>query len=116
MTQQTLQIRVKNGSTIAMGPGKADLLDAIDHCGSISAAAKHMQMSYKRAWDLVDVINKTFNEPLVISAPGGQHGGGAKLTDFGRFTLLNYRNLVKKTYLNTELELNHILANLKITA
>ena len=114
MSRKPLQIRIKHGATIAMGPGKADLLDAIDACGSISAAAKQMQMSYKRAWDLVDVINKSFNEPLVMSAPGGQHGGGAKLTDFGRFILLSYRDLVTKTYLNTELELNNILTNLKV--
>ncbi|MES2501080.1 MAG: winged helix-turn-helix domain-containing protein [Pseudomonadota bacterium] len=113
MNQKPLQIRIKQGNTIAMGPGKADLLDAIDACGSISAAAKQMQMSYKRAWDLVDVINKSFSEPLVISAPGGQHGGGAKLTDFGRLILSSYRELVSKTYLNTQLELNQILSNLK---
>ncbi len=113
--KKSLQIRIKQSSTIVMGPGKADLLDAIDTYGSISAAAKQMQMSYKRAWDLVDIINKSFNEPLVVSASGGQHGGGAKLTDFGRFILLSYRNLVAKTYLNTELELNNILSNLKIS-
>ncbi len=113
--KKSLQIRIKQGGTIIMGPGKADLLDAIDTCGSISAAAKQMQMSYKRAWDLVDIINKSFSEPLVISASGGQHGGGAKLTDFGRFILLSYRNLVAKTYSNSELELNNILSNLKIS-
>ncbi len=114
MNQKPLQIRIKHGSTIAMGPGKADLLDAIDTCGSISAAAKQMQMSYKRAWDLVDVINKSFDQPLVISAPGGQHGGGAKLTDFGRFILVSYRDLVAKTYGNNQLELNNIISHLKI--
>lgn len=95
-----------------MGPGKADLLDAIDQCGSISSAAKQMNMSYKRAWDLVDIINKSFKEPLVLSSPGGKHGGGAKLTEFGRFILANYRNLVVKTYATADLELNNILSNL----
>lgn len=113
MSQKPLQIRIKHANTIVMGPGKADLLDAIDACGSISAAAKQMQMSYKRAWDLVDIINKSFNEPLVSSAPGGQHGGGAKLTDFGRLILSSYRGLVAKTYLNTQPELDHILSNLR---
>lgn len=70
-----------------MSPGKADLLDAIDVCSSISSATKQMKMSYHRAWELVDVMNKCFKQPLVISLPGGQHGGGARLSDFGRTTL-----------------------------
>lgn len=112
MAQQLLKIRISNGSTIAMGPGKADLLEAIDQCGSISAAAKKMKMSYKRAWDLADIINKSFKEPLIVSSPGGKHGGGAKLTEFGRFILINYRNLVAKTYTSADAELNNILSNL----
>ena len=95
-----------------MGPGKADLLDAIDSYGSISAAAKHMGMSYKRAWDLADLINTSFKEPLIVTSLGGKHGGGAKLTDFGRFILSNYRILVDKTYSSAELELSNILSNL----
>lgn len=95
-----------------MGPGKADLLDAIDSYGSISAAAKQMGMSYKRAWDLTNLINTSFKEPLIESSPGGKHGGGAKLTDFGRFILSNYRALVDKAHQSAEIELNHILSNL----
>jgi molybdate transport system regulatory protein len=113
MEKAQLKIRISNQSEVVMGPGKADLLDAIDHCGSISAAAKHMGMSYKRAWDLADVINTSFKEPLIVTSPGGKHGGGAKLTDFGRFILSNYRTLVDKTYNSTEVELGNILSNLK---
>ena len=72
-----------------------------------------MGMSYKRAWDLVDLINTSFKEPLIVTSPGGKHGGGAKLTDFGRFILSNYRTLVDKTYNSTEAELGNILSNLK---
>lgn len=110
-----LKIRITNGSAIAMGPGKADLLEAIDACGSISSAARQMRMSYRRAWELVDVMNKCFNQPVVTSSPGGQHGGGAQLTEFGRLILKNYRDLVVKAHLAVELELNQILGSLNQT-
>jgi len=107
-----LKIRINNGSAIAMGPGKADLLEAIDACGSISSAARQMRMSYRRAWELVDVMNKCFSQPLVVSSPGGHHGGGAQLTELGRSILKNYRDLVTKAHLATESELHHILSHL----
>lgn len=76
-----------------MGPGKADLLDAIDRSGSISAAARVMGMSYKRAWDLVDTMNRCFKHPLVATATGGSHGGGAQVTEFGHEVLRRYREI-----------------------
>lgn len=113
MSNNLLKIRITSGSAIAMGPGKAELLEAIDTCGSISSAAKQMQMSYRRAWELVDVMNKCFQQPLVISSPGGHQGGGAQLTEFGRFILKSYRDLVVKAHIAAEVELNQILSNLK---
>ncbi len=113
MTAPNLKIRISFGSQVAMGPGKADLLEAIDACGSISAAAKQMRMSYRRAWELVDVMNKCFTEPLVHSSPGGAHGGGAHLTEFGRTILKAYRDLVKKSHLAAQQELTQISAALK---
>jgi molybdate transport system regulatory protein len=115
MANEYLKIRITSGTAIAMGPGKADLLEAIDSCGSISSAARKMRMSYRRAWELVDVMNKCFNQPVVISSPGGHHGGGAQLTEFGRFILKSYRDLVVKAHLAAELELNQILSNLSQT-
>lgn len=112
--QNPLKIRIAIGKTIAMGPGKADLLDAIDETGSISAAAKQMKMSYRRAWELVDVMNKSFNQPLVISSPGGVNGGGAQLSDFGRTILQNYRDLVKKSSNAARTELQQILSNIQL--
>jgi molybdate transport system regulatory protein len=112
MVNEYLKIRITSGTAIAMGPGKADLLEAIDTCGSISSAARQMRMSYRRAWELVDVMNKCFNQPVVTSSPGGHHGGGAQLTEFGRFILKNYRELVAKAHLAVELELHQILSNL----
>ncbi|MCU0868730.1 MAG: LysR family transcriptional regulator [Burkholderiales bacterium] len=73
-----------------MGPGKADLLMAIERTGSISAAAREMDMSYRRAWLLVDVMNRSFVQPLVTTETGGQKGGGARVTDFGRDVLGRY--------------------------
>jgi len=112
--QNPLKIRIAIGKTIAMGPGKADLLDAIDETGSISAAAKQMKMSYRRAWELVDVMNKSFNQPLVISSPGGVNGGGALLSGFGRSILQNYRDLVKKSSNAAHQELQQILSNIQL--
>ena len=74
-----------------MGPGKASLLEAIQLKGSISAAASSMQMSYKRAWDLVNIMNKSFSAPLVTTLVGGSKGGGAQITDFGLQVLCQYR-------------------------
>ena len=85
------RLRVLLGATIAIGPGKADLLDAISRSGSISAAAKDMGMSYRRAWLLVDAMNASFREPLVQSTRGGRGGGGARLTPLGRDALARYR-------------------------
>lgn len=113
MANNQLKIRIANDSSVVMGPGKAELLETIDACGSISSAAKQMHMSYRRAWELVDVMNKSFNQPLVSSSPGGHHGGGAQLTDFGRFILKNYRDLISKAQAAVEVELNHILSSLK---
>lgn len=115
MTHNSLKIRIVSDKLVAMGPGKADLLEAIDACGSISSAAKRMQMSYRRAWELVDVMNKCFDQPLVISSPGGHHGGGAQLTEFGCFILKNYRDAVDKAHLSAQAELDQILSHLKTT-
>ena len=78
------------GPEIAIGPGKAELLEAIRATGSISASAKRLGMSYRRAWLLVDTMNRCFREPLVASATGGAGGGGAEVTGFGRRVLDRY--------------------------
>lgn len=87
------RLRVLLGSSIAIGPGKADLLDAIGRSGSISAAAREMGMSYRRAWLLVEASNRAFVEPLVATATGGSGGGGAQLTAFGRMVVDRYRRM-----------------------
>lgn len=93
-----IRIRRSFESEIALGPGKADLLEAIEKAGSISAAARAMNMSYKRAWDLVYVMNTRFAQPLVDTAIGGKRGGGAQVTEFGQEVLQIYRRLEAKAF------------------
>lgn len=91
--QLKVQARLLLGEEIALGPGKADLLAAIAETGSISAAGRALDMSYRRAWLLVDTMNRCFREPLVISATGGARGGGAQLSPLGEQVLAHYRAL-----------------------
>jgi len=79
-----------------MGPGKADLLDAIAATGSISAAGRKMNMSYRRAWLLVETMNTCFREPLVETLVGGQHGGGARVTPLGEEVVRRFRQMEAK--------------------
>ena len=86
-----LAIRVDFGAFGYLGPGKILLMELISKHGSISAAGKEMGMSYRRAWLLVDEINRIFREPLVEKQMGGSGGGGARLTKLGRDVAGRYR-------------------------
>lgn len=86
-----IRIRLVLGKGRMIGPGKAELLERIDRCGSIAAAGREMGMSYKRAWMLIDTLNAMFRKPLVERTRGGPGGGGAGLTDTGRTVLQHYR-------------------------
>ncbi len=85
------KLRLQFGSEIAIGPGKAELLEAIAATGSISQSARRMSMSYRRAWLLVDTMNRCFREPVITSSTGGTGGGGASLTPFGAQVLAQFR-------------------------
>src|SRR5882757_6697808 len=89
MPRVRVSIVFESGARI--GPGKAKLLESIRDTGSISAAARDMGMSYKRAWLLLDSMNQAFIEPVVVAASGGAGGGGASLTAFGAEVLERYR-------------------------
>ena len=89
----SIKIRLYCGDEIAMGPGKADLLEAIAREGSISAAGRAMGMSYRRTWLLVDAMNRCWREALVTTKPGGARGSGAQVTALGRTVLEHYRAL-----------------------
>lgn len=111
-TRIALKLRLWHGDDVAMGPGKADLLDAIGQTGSISAAARAMDMSYRRAWTLVDVMNRSFREPLVRSAVGGTRGGGAQLTEAGVRVLTQFRVMERVALAAADSKLAPLLAEL----
>lgn len=89
-------IRFDLDSGPRIGPGKVALLEAIANTGSISAAARQMGMSYRKAWLLIDAFNNTFSEPVISTETGGDHGGGAKLTRTGEEVLRLFREMESK--------------------
>lgn len=91
-----LTLRILGAGDPAMGPGKAELILRIEATGSISAAAREMGMSYRRAWQLVEAINASFKEPVVVTAIGGKRGGGASVTDFGRQLVAQFHAMEEK--------------------
>ncbi len=90
------RIRLVAGGTIVLGPGKADLLEAVRETGSLRKAAALLGMSYMRAWTLVKTMNAAFKKPLVALARGGAGHGGAALTPVGMKVLALYRAMEKK--------------------
>jgi molybdate transport system regulatory protein len=89
-----LHVRIDFSNQCSIGPGKVSLLEAIDRAGSLSAAARELGMSYRRAWLLLRSVNDGFREPAVELVVGGSEGGGARLTDFGRKLIEEYRRFV----------------------
>jgi molybdate transport system regulatory protein len=96
------RIRVMNGRDIALGPGKAELLEQLQKSGSITRAAKRMGMSYMRAWMLIKTMQRCFKEPLIQVARGGARHGGAELTANGRRALELYREMEEKSVRATQ--------------
>lgn len=108
-----LHIRIVVGEKIALGWGRADLLGLIAQTGSIAAAGRRMGMSYKRAWALVETMNKGFYGPLVVAAKGGAGGGGAQLTALGTEILTAYREIERITGDAAAVPLSRIAGYLK---
>jgi molybdate transport system regulatory protein len=96
-----LHLRVVKGRRRAVGPGKIALLEAISDTGSISAAARKLGMSYRRAWVLVDDLNRHLSRAVVEAAPGGRHGGGTTLSPTGRKLVLLYRDIERRALRHT---------------
>jgi len=91
-----LTLRVIGAGSPAIGPGKAALVEHIAKSGSISSAARAMGMSYRRAWQLVEALNESFAEPVVVTAIGGTRGGGATVTAFGMELVSRFRAMENK--------------------
>ena len=113
MSKIKTKIQVFNNDHSAFGPGKADLLEAISKYGSISAAARSINMSYKRAWDLVNEMNKGFKENLVLTKIGGSHGGGTEVTELGLQVLNLYRDAVSESQSFIENKMTELMSKLK---
>jgi molybdate transport system regulatory protein len=89
----TARIRVDFPDRRSIGIGKVELLERIAGCGSLAQAARQMRMSYRRAWLLLEDINRTFDRPVARTSVGGRGGGGVQLTDFGMELVRSYRKL-----------------------
>lgn len=89
-----IKVQILAGDSIALGPGKVVLLKAIKEAGSITAAARSLGLSYRRAWMMADVMNRSFKAPLIETAHGGARGGGARLTELGNKVLRQYQLLI----------------------
>jgi molybdate transport system regulatory protein len=87
------RLRIGNDPSLALGPGKVALLEAIADTGSISAAGRKLGMSYRRAWLLVDALNHAFAQPVITTATGGREGGGTALTPTGVEVVRRYRRI-----------------------
>jgi len=100
--------RIRIGTDLSFGPGKMALLRMVGETRSISAAARALGMPYKRAWILIDTLNKGFGKPVVATAAGGRGGGGASLTELGEALLERYALLESRIIETTQAELSAI--------
>jgi len=105
-----LRMRVTVGEAIAVGPGKVALLEAVDEHRSISAAAKALGMSYRRAWLLIDELNRSLKSPAVTTAAGGANGGGTALTEVGHRLIQLYRGIEAQAEQACRAEIGELLA------
>lgn len=113
MAGTRLTVRVDFGADRALGPGKIRLLEAVKTSGSISQAGRALEMSYRRAWLLIDDMNRCFREPVVAAQPGGAQGGGATLTDFGEDLIRKYRAIEVQAAEAAKAQLRDLEASLR---
>jgi len=111
MPSLSLRIDFKPGGRI--GPGKIHLLEQIAAHGSISAAARAMDMSYKHAWDLVEEMNQLFGKPLLATQTGGKDGGGARLTPVGLAVVTRFRAIERAAATAARAQLDALQAEIK---
>lgn len=101
-----LRPHVSIGEAITFGPGKIELLRKVGEGHSISSAARELGLSYKRAWALIDTLNRGFPRPVVETASGGKGGGGARLTPLGEELVARYLALEAAVNRSTQTELD----------
>ncbi len=104
-----LRIRVRLGDVVAIGPGKIALLEAVREHGSISAGARALGMSYRRAWLLLDELNASLAMPAIVTAQGGKSGGGAALTTSGEALVALYRRIESAALAETRKDVARLL-------
>ena len=103
------RLRITAGDAIAIGPGKIALIEAIAKTGSITSAAKSLDMSYRRAWLLLDDLNRALKKPAVDSAKGGPHGGGSQVTEAGLQLVALYRGIEAKAAQTCRAEMSRLM-------
>lgn len=113
--EQRTRFRIQIKHTVAIGPGKADVLQCIAETGSIAEAGRRMGMSYQTVWSLVSAMNRDFVEPLVSTQRGGSAGGGARLTELGDRVLRLYRDVEREAQRAVEPALQELVALVKQT-
>lgn len=92
------RIWIETNDKVLLGEGRVRLLKAIDETGSLSKAAKTLKISYKKAWSLIDSVNKSAKSPVTITSIGGKGGGGAKLTPYGKSLIIAFENINKNCW------------------
>lgn len=105
------RIWIEYENHVLLGEGRVHLLKAIDETGSLSKAAKSLNISYKKAWDLIDSVNKSAKNPVTINSIGGKGGGGAELTDYGKSLIKTFDEINQNCWDFLDEQLNK-LANL----
>ncbi len=111
--KSAVRLRIYLGGEVAIGPGRAELLQLIGDTGSIAEAARAMEMSYRRAWALVQSMNALFKSPLVERTAGGAGGGGARLTPAGRAVLEAYADAEREARTASTAPVRRILRRLR---
>jgi molybdate transport system regulatory protein len=102
------RLRVVCGKDIALGPGKAELLEVLIQTGSLNEAARRLDMSYMRAWTLVKTMNERFRQPVAVAERGGRKGGGMEVTATGRRVLALYREMESTALFSTKAAWNSL--------
>jgi molybdate transport system regulatory protein len=108
-----IRFRIDFSDTSYLGPGKVELMEQIQKHGSISAAGRAMDLSYRRAWLLLNSLNDSFLDPVSVNVTGGPKGGGVKLTPFGELLIKRYRDVERRFSEIADSRLTDIQARVK---